>query len=175
MVSFCQSRSDNPGEFGEIVTVMVGDITKAHGLFQLYRQVLMDDTGLGQGIEGFTHGVRWRHFHASNQVCADIHTQLHGPGKVDRDNILKIGVSPQRFWVGRTFVRDALILVFARSLPDPCLSPFGEDSVAIWQEIRLFEEVPTNEVSVVCIAAQNSFSMTKDLPQKWLASGVNIH
>lgn len=37
-----------------------------------------------------------------------VHTQLHGTGKVERGDILEIGILPQRFGVGRTFFRDAL-------------------------------------------------------------------
>ncbi len=120
----------------DIPVVVHGDIAEAHGFFQLRRQVLIDDANLRQGIEGESHRIRWRYLHARNKVRAHVHAQLYGSGKVNRDDILKIGVSSQRFRVGWTFVFDAPqtatgILVFVQSLTDPRLSPFSKDSVAV--------------------------------------------
>lgn len=92
----------------DFLVVMYGDITKAHGFFQLRRKVLRDSARPCQGIEGLAHRVRWRHCHAGNEVRANVHAQLYGPGKVKRDDILEIGISRQRFGLGRTFVCHAL-------------------------------------------------------------------
>jgi len=119
-----KSGTDEPGEFGEIAklitgngvnnspvdlpVVVHGDIAKAHGLLQLLGQILGYGPAHGQDIEGLPHRIRWRHLHAGDEVRANVHAQLHSPGKIDGDDILKIRVSTQCVRIGRTFVRDAL-------------------------------------------------------------------
>ena len=41
-------------------------------------------------------------------MCAKVHAQLHSPGQIEGNNILKIGVTTQRVWIGWTFLCDAL-------------------------------------------------------------------
>ena len=70
---------------------------------------------------------------------------------------------------------DAVIRVFARSLPDPCLPPFSKDSIAVGHEIRLVEDVFRDQVCIVRITAEDSLPMTKNLSQERLADGLDIH
>lgn len=39
---------------------------------------------------------------------AKVHAHLHGPGQIEGNNILKIGVTTQHARIGWTFLRDAL-------------------------------------------------------------------
>ena len=58
---------------------------------------------------------------------------------------------------------DAGIRASARLLPDPCPPPFGKNSVAIGQVVRLIEQMLADEVGVARLAAQQSVPMPEDL------------
>lgn len=76
---------DRPIDF---LVVMHGGISKTYRLFELPGQELRDDSCGGQRIERLSHRVGWRHIQIGNEMCAEVHAQLHGSRQIQGDNIL---------------------------------------------------------------------------------------
>ena len=68
------------------------DISKSNGFSQSISHMSGQNSLLGEDIKGLPHGFWGWHVHGGNNVCADVHRQLHCSAEVERDDVLQVKV-----------------------------------------------------------------------------------
>lgn len=71
---------------------MHGNVAETDGLSQPLRERRLQQLQCCQSVEGVPHRLRGGPIAFREDVGGDIHAKLRGPGEIDRDDVLEIGI-----------------------------------------------------------------------------------